>query len=162
MPKKNRKFQGKSHSQPQESVRLPYRRAAPTIPRMTRYGTLRLFGPPCTRWVHPTPPMRTDHPHAGPGAHASHCSNQSPDSPGGAEGGADALGGPFPSYIPPSFTCCQSADQSQLDGWVGLSLLFLIWTKRGSGVRWRWGYAGCRCVIPMHAPAPALYRDMIP
>ena len=24
------------------------------------------------------------------------------------------------------------------------------------------GYAGCRCVIPMHAPAPALYRGMMP
>ena len=47
-------------------------------------------------------------------------------------------------------------------GWVGLSLLFLIWTKRGSGVRWRWGHAGCSCVIPMHAPAPALYRGMMP
>ena len=77
--------------------RLPRRGAVPTIPSMTRYGPLGLLGSLFTRGFHLWAPLRTAHPHAGPGAHTIHCSVQSPAGPR-AEGGADALGGaPTPS-----------------------------------------------------------------
>ena len=128
---------------------------------MTRYGPLGLFGPPCTRWVHHPPPMRTDHPHAGPGAHASHCSNQSPGSPGGAEDGADALGGAFRSYIPPpppSLTCCQSAVTSL--NWTGGSVYL---SSFSSGPRGGVVFdGGGLCWLPLRHPHARPSSSTIP
>ena len=129
---------------------------------MTRYGPLGLLGSLFTRGFRLCPPLRTAHPHAGPGAHASHCSAQSPGAGPRVAMPWEALSPAIYPLPPPSLTCCLSAVTS-LNWTVGRFISPLSHLdQEGELCSMAVGLCWLPLRHPLHAPAPALYWGMMP
>ena len=115
-----------------------------------------------TRGFRLCPPLRTAHPHAGPGAHALHCSAQSPGAGPRVAMPWEALSPAIYPLPSPSLTCCQSAVTS-LNWTVGRFISPLSHLdQEGELCSMAVGLCWLPLRHPLHAPAPALYWGMMP
>ena len=125
---------------------------------MTRYGPLGLLGSLFTRGFRLCPPLRTAHPHAGPGAHALHCSAQSPGAGPRVAMPWEALSPAIYPLPSPSLTCCQSAVTSL--NWTGGSVYL---SSFSSGPRGGVVFdGGGLCWLPLRHPHARPSSSTIP
>ena len=109
-----------------------------------------LLGSLFTRGFRLCPPLRTAHPHAGPGAHALHCSIQSPGAGPRVAMPWEALSPAIYPLPPPSLTCCLSAVTSL--NWTGGSVYL---SSFSSGPRGGVVFDGGGAMLAAAASSPA-------